>query len=295
MPLVEASLSLLDCRNIEGTYVLFPAPSQRCYQGSHIPAAAFAYLMLAALLIAFPTFIGCILYSLWKRGQLDYDEKDKEEVSVKEQMLQSLYLNFKPDYFFIEPLLTLEKGVIVFILFMTGGSDNTNLPFILLFAMICALRIYIQPYQSVLEAYLNREICLGWLILLALKITADTPNTFRISSWVTLFIILPIAFHATRVSILMLQNGAESDHKGERERVATTQGDESDPDIEKEVSKEEKAGKLVKRTKSILATKASHSIENVFVSARLGSSSDDGSGDERLPSPVSRQKSMRMS
>ncbi|KAI8848421.1 hypothetical protein BC829DRAFT_214709 [Chytridium lagenaria] len=54
MPLVEASVALLDCRNILGSLVLYTDPTVECFESSHVGPVSFAILIIVLLLVVHP-------------------------------------------------------------------------------------------------------------------------------------------------------------------------------------------------------------------------------------------------
>ncbi|KAJ3221770.1 hypothetical protein HDU81_010343, partial [Chytriomyces hyalinus] len=113
MPLVEASLAILDCRKVGGAYVDFQAPDEQCFQGAHLPAAIFAIVMLVILLGVYPVTLGYQLYRIQKAGKLKYEEAgDTQHLTVLDELNMTVYEDYRRDYFYMGPIVIWEKGIL---------------------------------------------------------------------------------------------------------------------------------------------------------------------------------------
>ncbi|KAJ3404492.1 hypothetical protein CcCBS67573_g06387 [Chytriomyces confervae] len=168
MPLVDSSLLLLQCNTVQEKYVLFRSPSVECFGSEHGGGAALAVIFLILLLIALPSMIWLVLSRLHKSGNITYEE---EGISNIQRLFQCLYIVFKPDMYYMLPVTIIEKGVtsILFTMLIKYEENIQINVFILFLAFLCATRIYFQPYHNHLEAYLNREISLGILVMIAYR------------------------------------------------------------------------------------------------------------------------------
>ncbi|KAI9346431.1 hypothetical protein DFJ73DRAFT_469429 [Zopfochytrium polystomum] len=200
MPFIEASLALLDCRHIEQTSVLFYVPTEVCFSNEHVGPGAFAILVLFLFLGVAPLSMSIVLFRLWREKKIDVDEDcDSNEQAVLPQLHKSLYENFRGDYFFMEPIFIWEKGLVVMIFSFFGNQAEMSqtIAFIVLFSALCLARVYIQPFNEVIEAYLNREICLGWLIVLVIRY-AMSQTKVVLAPLVAIVMFLPAALHVGR-------------------------------------------------------------------------------------------------
>ncbi|KAI9327796.1 hypothetical protein BDR26DRAFT_78922 [Obelidium mucronatum] len=174
MPLIDGSLILLQCNDILGKHVLTTAPNIECFGSTHAPAAALAIIILILFLGGVPVLIGLILRYLAKGNNITYEE---EGISNIQKLFQVLYIVFKPEMYWMMPVTMLEKGV-------------TSILFTI---------IYWQPYNSHLEAYLNREITLGILVMIAFRQFTDqygvsTSTLIQIG----IVMVLPVLCHIVR-------------------------------------------------------------------------------------------------
>ncbi|ORY48264.1 hypothetical protein BCR33DRAFT_805534 [Rhizoclosmatium globosum] len=198
MPMVDSALLLLQCTTVEGRFVLTQVPQVECFGSEHAPAAALAIIIIIWMLGVLPALLGVVLYLLKKNDMIIYEE---EGLTPLQKLFQCLYIIFKPEMFFMMPITILEKGL-VSILFSTmarySSSIQTN-TYIMTLAALCGTRIYWQPFSNHLEAYLNREIALGILAMVALREYTDTygVTTFALIE-IGAAIFLPPIFHVIR-------------------------------------------------------------------------------------------------
>ncbi|KAJ3095355.1 hypothetical protein HDU97_007014 [Phlyctochytrium planicorne] len=213
MPLLEASVSLLECRNIVDKTVLHKAPNVQCFKGSHVGPVTIAIIILVIILGVLPLTIFVVLNNLKRANQITYDKHGN--LSHYEQMLQNLYLQYKPEFLFIEAYFILERGAIV-IFFTVFSEDNkwSAFGYILLIGTIMLVRIYVQPFQSRLEAYLSREVCQCWIILLAFKYTAYQPEALGIAPYVIAIMFLPPTLHIVRLISVYTKKGGNGHAHG---------------------------------------------------------------------------------
>ncbi|KAJ3247061.1 hypothetical protein HDU78_005463 [Chytriomyces hyalinus] len=199
MPLVEASLAILDCRKIAGLYVDFQAPNEQCFQGPHLPAAIFAIVMLVILLGVYPVTLGYQLYRIQKAGKLKYEEAgDGQHLTVLDELNMTVYEDYRRDYFYMGPIVIWEKGILVLLFkLLVGKVEAIGFTFVVILAVLCFQRIYIQPYRYGLEAYVNREICLCWLTIMAVLLST-LQFAQNVGSSITFLIVLPPALHFIR-------------------------------------------------------------------------------------------------
>ncbi|KAJ3168141.1 hypothetical protein HK101_011658 [Irineochytrium annulatum] len=193
MPLVESSLTI----EIEGVNVVAKVPQIVCMSQPHIGPAIFAIIVLVILLGVVPCGLCFMLYRLWSMNGITYDA----DASPGQRLFQTLYISFKPELFFMLPVIILEKGLVCVLFTLMGHYDDGTQQnaHILILACLCAIRIYCQPYFNPLEAYLNREICIGWLVLIAFRFYAlSFPVSLAIQIEVSIVVGLPFVLHAMR-------------------------------------------------------------------------------------------------
>ncbi|KAJ3241924.1 hypothetical protein HDU78_001629 [Chytriomyces hyalinus] len=198
MPLVDSSLLLLQCNTVQDKYVLYRSPSVECFGSEHGGGAALAVIFLILLLIALPSMIWLVLSRLHKSGNITYEE---EGISNIQRLFQCLYIVFKPDMYYMLPVTIIEKGVtsILFTMLIKYEENIQINVFILFLAFLCATRIYFQPYHNHLEAYLNREISLGILVMIAYRqYTEKYGITDGIISQIGVIVFLPVMMHVIR-------------------------------------------------------------------------------------------------
>ncbi|KAJ3031834.1 UNVERIFIED_CONTAM: hypothetical protein HDU68_012340 [Siphonaria sp. JEL0065] len=197
MPLVEACLAILDCRNVMGRVVDFQAPDVVCFQGEHLPAAIFSIFVLVILLGLYPGFIAHRLYRINKDGKLKYDE-DEANLGVVDELNMTLYADYRRSYFYMGPVLIWEKGILVLLFKLLNGKVmGIGFTYVCILAVLCFQRIYIQPYLYGIEAYMNREIVLCWLVLMAMNLSTLEYDQ-NIGGAVTFILVLPAALHVFR-------------------------------------------------------------------------------------------------
>ncbi|KAJ3116717.1 hypothetical protein HDU96_008956 [Phlyctochytrium bullatum] len=197
MPLVEASLNVLDCRDLMRRIVVYRAPEIECFRGSHVGPAAFSIIVLLALLFVLPLSEVIVLGVMKRRGEVDYSEQENPDLIA--EMKKALYEQFKPQFFYMEPILVWEKGIIVVVFSILGYKDSNNYNvYLLLFAITCALRLYIQPHREKLEAYLDREMTVGWIVILAYRISSFQASPNSVIPYVIAMMFLPVLFHSVR-------------------------------------------------------------------------------------------------
>ncbi|KAI8617927.1 hypothetical protein BC830DRAFT_52225 [Chytriomyces sp. MP71] len=188
----------LQCNTVEGKYVLFKAPSVQCFSGAHSGAAAFAIIMLILLLGVLPLTLYFILSRLHKSDNITYEH---DGITNIQKLFQCLYIVFKPEFYWFMPITMIEKGVtsILFTLLIKYDEKTQVNVYILFLAFLCAMRIYWQPYYSHLEAYLNREISLGILVMIAFRqYTSQNGVSTGTIAQVGIIVFLPVVMHAIR-------------------------------------------------------------------------------------------------
>ncbi|KAJ3072019.1 hypothetical protein HDU98_004419 [Podochytrium sp. JEL0797] len=198
MPLVDSSLILLQCNEVVGKYVVRMAPSVECFSSSHAPAAALAIIILFFFLGCVPLFIWFILMRLSAGDNIKYES---EGISNIQQVFQCLYIIFKPEMYFMMPVTMVEKGVTsILFTMLTKFDEQTQVNvYIIFLGFLCATRIYWQPYQNHLEAYLNREISLGILIMIAFRLYTDHYGVSTASLvQIGIVVFLPVVLHIIR-------------------------------------------------------------------------------------------------
>ncbi|KAI8848422.1 hypothetical protein BC829DRAFT_214700 [Chytridium lagenaria] len=138
--------------------------------------------------------------SLKKQNRISYEKH--ADLPLTDRLLQNLYLQYKPQYMFIEAYFIIERGLIV-IFFTVLPEENlwSAIGYIILFGSIMFVRIYLQPFQDKLEDYLNREISLCWLMLLALKYTSYRSQSYSIAPYVIAIMFLPPTLHVFRLIV----------------------------------------------------------------------------------------------
>ncbi|KAJ3333389.1 hypothetical protein HDU76_008640 [Blyttiomyces sp. JEL0837] len=204
MPLVEASIALTDCRSFLSNNVLFTVPNISCFSSQHVGGGAFAITVTIIVLVLVPLSIAGALFYLWRINKIvSRPEYRHEELTLFETMMEHFYMNYRPEFFFIEPFMIWERGVIVAI-FAIVESKSYNAQantYVVLFSSICLLRIYIQPYCYQAEAYLNREICLGFLTMLAINFSTYMSPTVNMKPLIAIVLFSPVVLHAIRWSM----------------------------------------------------------------------------------------------
>ncbi|ORY40702.1 hypothetical protein BCR33DRAFT_356967 [Rhizoclosmatium globosum] len=124
MPMIEIANKILLCKTFLGQNVMYYEPTEICFQGNHIFASVIAILVLIILLGILPLVQGVILYNLYRRGELLYDHS--QLLTLDQKMKHTLYEAFKEEYFYMEPLLILEKGLIVIIAFLSKRTSSKH-------------------------------------------------------------------------------------------------------------------------------------------------------------------------
>ncbi|KAJ3020397.1 UNVERIFIED_CONTAM: hypothetical protein HDU68_010190 [Siphonaria sp. JEL0065] len=198
MPLIDASLLLLQCDEILGKHVIATAPEVECWSSAHAPAAALAVIILIIFLGIVPILIGMILRYLAAGDNIKYED---EGISNIQKLFQCLYIVFKPEMYYMMPITILEKGVVSVLFTMLVKYEEMiqiNV-YIVFLGFLCATRIYWQPYHNHLEAYLNREISLGILIMIAYRQFTDHYGVTTASlAQIGIVVFLPVVLHMTR-------------------------------------------------------------------------------------------------
>ncbi|ORY41339.1 hypothetical protein BCR33DRAFT_826281, partial [Rhizoclosmatium globosum] len=198
MPLVDGSLSLLQCSTIEGQYVLSQVPDVKCFGSKHAPSAALAIIIIIVMLGILPAVIGYMLYWLKKHDMIRYED---EGLSPIQKLFQCLYIIFKPEMFYMMPITIVEKGLVSILFSIMASSSRlvqTNI-YIIALAALCGTRIYWQPFSNHLEAYLNREVALGILTMIALRQYTDTFGVTTVSLIeIGIALFLPPTLHILR-------------------------------------------------------------------------------------------------
>ncbi|KAJ3120745.1 hypothetical protein HK101_006884 [Irineochytrium annulatum] len=193
---MESSLAILDCRSLLGRSVVFQVPTVTCFEPDHVGPAAFAILVLVVLIILLPLWMVIELFVARRKcgGELNYEAAGER----REELLQSIYLPYKPKWFYAEPMFILERAAIL-LMFTWFGDDanNRTLAYIALFSSVAFIRIYIDPYENAMESLLSREICLCWLIFLAIKYTIFQ-SAVDVTPVLDCFMFLPVVLHGLR-------------------------------------------------------------------------------------------------
>ncbi|KAJ3236568.1 hypothetical protein HDU81_010664 [Chytriomyces hyalinus] len=226
MPLVDSSLLLLQCNTVQEKYVLFRSPSVECFGSEHGGGAALAVIFLILLLIALPAMLWLVLSRLHKSGNITYEE---EGISNIQRLFQCLYIVFKPDMYYMLPVTIIEKGVtsILFTMLIKYEENIQINVFLLFLAFLCATRIYFQPYHNHLEAYLNREISLGILVMIAYRqYTEKYGITDGIIAQIGVIVFLPVMMHVIRWVTANYQKHEEV-IKSQASKVSSKMGSQS--------------------------------------------------------------------
>ncbi|KAJ3190797.1 hypothetical protein HK101_008356 [Irineochytrium annulatum] len=95
----------------------------------------------------------------------------------------------------------LEKGFIAILFTLIQKYDETVQLMVhtLVIGALCTGRIYLQPYAASLDAYLNREICVGWIVLIALREYIELYGASIVPRVAVLFVIfIPALLHCLR-------------------------------------------------------------------------------------------------
>ncbi|KAJ3186393.1 hypothetical protein HK101_009684 [Irineochytrium annulatum] len=95
----------------------------------------------------------------------------------------------------------LEKGLISILFTLIQKYDETVqlIVHILVIGGLCTGRIYLQPYAASLDAYLNREICVGWLVLIALREYMELYGATTVARVAVVFVLfIPALLHCMR-------------------------------------------------------------------------------------------------
>ncbi|KAJ3205062.1 hypothetical protein HDU82_005424 [Entophlyctis luteolus] len=191
----------LQCTEVLGNTVLRTSPTITCFGPEHRGAAAFAIIILFIFLIIVPIMIALILMKLAKSNNIKYDQ---EGISNIQKLFQCLYIVFKPEMYYMMPITIIEKGVTSILFTMLVKFDEMiqiNI-YIIFLGFICATRIYWQPYHNHLEAYLNREISLGILILISFRQYTDQYGVTQSAlAQIGIVIFLPLVLHIIRWTI----------------------------------------------------------------------------------------------
>ncbi|KAJ3399746.1 Gamma-aminobutyric acid type B receptor subunit 1 [Chytriomyces hyalinus] len=198
MPLIDASLLLLQCMPFEGQSVLRGAPQIVCFSLEHSGPAAVAIIVLVLMMILFPLGITLLLVKIKRANWVTYEHGD---VSQIQSLFQCLYHAYKPEFYYMMPITIIEKGL-TSTMFALLAPTNVTLQldvYIVVLIFTCATRIYWQPYNNTLEAYLNREVSLGILAMIAFRQYTDH---FGVSDLlmaeIGIVIFLPLVLHMMR-------------------------------------------------------------------------------------------------
>ncbi|KAJ3011088.1 UNVERIFIED_CONTAM: hypothetical protein HDU68_001823 [Siphonaria sp. JEL0065] len=201
MPLVEAALVLMNCDTIEGVKVVYHVPDVVCYSDPHKAPVAVAFLTLAVLILAYPLIMIILLIKLWREGRILELTSDHTQINHIDEVYEAFYQPYRPQYFFMESVVIWERGVIVLVFtFMNHNKDaESSVAYLAIFAIYGLTRAYIQPYNKLLQVYLNREIGIGFLIFLALRQYAKyEPVPLNIAGFVVTIMLLPVVNHTLR-------------------------------------------------------------------------------------------------
>ncbi|KAI9336281.1 hypothetical protein BDR26DRAFT_489201 [Obelidium mucronatum] len=267
MPLIDSSLLLLQCTEIEGKNVLSQVPQVECFSSQHAAAAALAVVVLIAMIVGLPCLISLVLYKLWKADLIVYDE---EGLTPIQKLFQCLYIIFKPEMFYMLPVTIVEKGVISILFAMMSRYPslvqmNT---YIIVLSGLCGTRIYWQPFANHLEAYLNREIALGILAMIALRQFTDQygVSNFALAE-IGFAIFLPPVLH-----IIRWIQGNYQKHKeviGQVIRKASLNGSKSSKSGFTDSNTESQSQtQTVTRKRTMIASGKKSSIEKLNASTR---------------------------
>ncbi|KAJ3108045.1 hypothetical protein HDU96_007697 [Phlyctochytrium bullatum] len=201
LPLIEASVSLLECRSVMGELVLFKAPYVKCYKGNHNGPVAFAIIVLLVILGVLPLALIGLLGRLKQEGRVVYDKT--AELSQRDQLYQNLYLQYRPQYLFMESYFIFERGAVV-ILFTILHEENLSSAFgyVGIIGAIVFVRIYLQPFESQLESFLSREVAVCWLILLAIKYTTFRAGNPSVGPYIIFIMLIPPVLHVIRLILV---------------------------------------------------------------------------------------------
>ncbi|KAI9348624.1 hypothetical protein BDR26DRAFT_853604 [Obelidium mucronatum] len=201
MPLTEAALVLMNCATVDGHKVVYHIPTVECYSDAHKAPLAIAYFTLAVLLLFYPLGLLVLLFKLWREGRIFEANSDHSKISHMDEIYESFYQPYRPLYFFMESVMIWERGLIVLVFtFMNHNKDSeSSLAYLAIFAAYGLTRAYIQPFNKLLQVYLNREIGIGFLLFLALRQYAKyEPSPLNISGFVITIMLLPVVNHALR-------------------------------------------------------------------------------------------------
>ncbi|KAJ3400113.1 hypothetical protein HDU80_007258 [Chytriomyces hyalinus] len=206
MPLIEAALALLNCDLVHGVHVLYYVPTVECFSAEHIGPAVFAGIVLLVVLVLYPLGLLILLAYLWKRKRIVANPRHStgdtpNEKNTMDRVYQAFYVAYRPQFFYMESVLIWERAAIVMVFTFLNHQEESvaSLAFLAMFAVFCFTRIYIQPFKKHLQVYLNREIGIGFLVLLAFRQYAKhEPEGVAIRPFVILFMLFPVVCHTVR-------------------------------------------------------------------------------------------------
>ncbi|KAJ3213675.1 hypothetical protein HDU67_002596 [Dinochytrium kinnereticum] len=194
MPLVEASLELLDCRTVLGKYVLREAPGTVCFSQQHLTGLVVSVIVLTLLLIVLPMTLLGVVIDAKRRGVLGVESE-----RFRFKVLRVFIEPYASRFYFFEPIQFVEKAVIVVLFkFSNDGAPSSLIGYIILLSSLSLIRVYIQPYESKIEGYLVREIYLCWMILLAFRLVTPFIESKTLIPYVIIVLILPAFLHIAR-------------------------------------------------------------------------------------------------
>ncbi|KAJ3202925.1 hypothetical protein HDU67_000194 [Dinochytrium kinnereticum] len=176
VPLIEASLNILDCRDVMKRTIVFRAPESNCLRGEHLGPAVFAISILAICILILPLSIAISLGIIWKNGQSTVTERDQG--------------NCEP---------AIEWGVMYVAATHILLDTYNYLIFISLFVLICLIRLYIQPYRDMISAYIEREMVVCWIVIMTYRLASFRTPTDNVIPYVNVFLFFPIASHAVNL------------------------------------------------------------------------------------------------
>ncbi|ORY39005.1 hypothetical protein BCR33DRAFT_788456 [Rhizoclosmatium globosum] len=221
MPLVEASLVLVECVDIEHHSVLYKIPSIECYSQQHAGPAAFAYIVLIILLFIYPAGLLSTLLFLRTKGRILHHHSD-ETHNPMDRIIEPFYISYRPSYFFMEAVQVWERAIIVlcFTYLHHAGDEATSVPYLGIFITICLIRIYIQPFKNESLLYLSREIGISFIALLFLNQYANHVGQQKPTVFILFLMVFPVVNHLLRWAAMTyrlpghLDGGSEMDVGG---------------------------------------------------------------------------------
>jgi len=168
-------LSFLLCREIDGRYYMQADYREQCFDDKWTSYAAIAIPGIVVYVIGTPAFFIGVLYYMKKTGTL--------KLPANEDKFSFLYVNYKPDFWFMEIYQLLVKCVMCSIIMFINKGSATQVAATLFFSVIfCFVALTTAPFKNT-DMNANAALTTSTMVLTLFTALLLKTVIWRIDGW----------------------------------------------------------------------------------------------------------------